>query len=370
MVGRRARKSMSGAADDSTTKFPISGKVPLEWLMHRLASPSPGHAQSVGVFVTPGRPTTRGFGLVDARSRWLCATFLDNVTPNTGSPCVATVQLGGVSRPSNVRASARSMSQWVCSLLGFFIVPSGCGVPSLIVSSAPRSNLSLVWVVDRWVWMLLLVRKGHVSGEMVVCVGRLRASCIELSNSSPLQCPPLVAVVPKGDLVAAWWTSVVLGVPSVSIGMIRPRRCIDARSCFWMRLCVEEHAGRTSRRNATWLILPVVICLSQRLSHACIIAIVGLQRGIPSKRESSARIDYVPALCTHRPSLLPIEWSGEVFGSRRRGRTTRERVIKHQREGVWSLHCAPSPPCPGDTGTRVPVAKRTTPGVNYAKESE
>ncbi|KAK8634746.1 hypothetical protein V6N13_022627 [Hibiscus sabdariffa] len=111
MVGRRARKSMSGAANDSTTKFPISGKVPLEWLMHRLASPSPGHAQSVGVFVTPGRPTTRGFGLVDARSRWLCATCLDNVTPNTGSPCVATVQLGGVSRPSNVRASAKPMSR-------------------------------------------------------------------------------------------------------------------------------------------------------------------------------------------------------------------------------------------------------------------
>ncbi|KAK8660417.1 hypothetical protein V6N13_051343 [Hibiscus sabdariffa] len=45
-----------------------------------------------------------------------------------------------------------------------------------------------------------------------------------------------------------------------------------------------------------------------------------LQRGIPSKRESSARVDYVPALCTHRPSLLLIEWSGEVFGSWRRGR--------------------------------------------------
>ncbi|KAK8640744.1 hypothetical protein V6N13_008496 [Hibiscus sabdariffa] len=110
--------------------------------------------------------------------------------------------------------------------------------------------------------------------------------------------------------------------------------------------------------------------LSLLTSYTEIIAIVGLQRGIPSKRESSARVDYVPALCTHRPSLLPIEWSGEVFGSWRRGRTTRERVIKHQREGVWSLHCAPSPPCPGDTGTRVPVAKRTTPGVNYAKESE
>ncbi|KAK8635112.1 hypothetical protein V6N13_022989 [Hibiscus sabdariffa] len=51
-------------------------------------------------------------------------------------------------------------------------------------------------------------------------------------------------------------------------------------------------------------------------------------------------------------------------------RMTRERVIKHQREGVWSLHCTSSPPCPGDTGTRVPVAKQTTPDVNYAKESE
>ena len=34
------------------------------------------------------------------------------------------------------------------------------------------------------------------------------------------------------------------------------------------------------------------------------VAIVDLERGIPSKRESSARADYVPALCTHRPSLL------------------------------------------------------------------
>ncbi|KAK8606250.1 hypothetical protein V6N13_030536 [Hibiscus sabdariffa] len=373
--------------------------------MHRLASPSPGHAQSVGVLVTPGWPTTRGFGLVDARSRWLCATCLDNVTPNTCSPCVATVQLGGVSRPSNVRASARSMSQWVCSLLGFFIVPSGCGVPSLIVSSAPRLNFSLVWVVDRWVWMLLLVHNGHVSGEMVVCVGRLRASCIELSSRTPLQCPPLVAVVPKGcdrDPVL-----LVLGVRSVSIGMIRPRRCIDARSCFgcgsalrskrdgrrggmlpvkklvvgprggsagpphgehrsarpYCRRCAPglNWPGRSSGADSD----PIVLAFG-----IGIIAIVGLQRGIPSKRESSARVDYVPALCTHCPSLLPIEWSGEVFGSRRRGRTTRERVIKHQREGVWSLRCAPSPPCPGDTGTRVPVAKRTTPGVNYAKESE
>ncbi|KAK8659433.1 hypothetical protein V6N13_029634 [Hibiscus sabdariffa] len=80
MVGRRARKRMSGAANDSTTKFPISGKVPLECLLHHLASPSPGHAQSVG-----------------------------------GYPALATV-LGGVSRPSNVRASDMIKSQWVLLL--------------------------------------------------------------------------------------------------------------------------------------------------------------------------------------------------------------------------------------------------------------
>ena len=38
------------------------------------------------------------------------------------------------------------------------------------------------------------------------------------------------------------------------------------------------------------------------------------QRGIPSKRKSAACVDYVPALCTHRPSLLPIEWFSEIFG--------------------------------------------------------
>jgi hypothetical protein len=35
---------------------------------------------------------------------------------------------------------------------------------------------------------------------------------------------------------------------------------------------------------------------------------------MPSKRESSSRVDYVPALCTHRPSLLPIERAGEALG--------------------------------------------------------
>ncbi|KAK7293906.1 hypothetical protein RJT34_16785 [Clitoria ternatea] len=63
-----------------------------------------------------------------------------------------------------------------------------------------------------------------------------------------------------------------------------------------------------------------------------IIAIVGLQRGIPSKRESSARVDYIPALCTYCPSLLPIEWSGEVFGLRRRGRFAACDVVRKSRE--------------------------------------
>ncbi|KAK7384434.1 hypothetical protein VNO78_30128 [Psophocarpus tetragonolobus] len=48
----------------------------------------------------------------------------------------------------------------------------------------------------------------------------------------------------------------------------------------------------------------------------------------PGKRESSARVDYVPALCTHRPSLLLIEWSGEVFGLRRRGRFAARDVVR------------------------------------------
>ncbi len=45
------------------------------------------------------------------------------------------------------------------------------------------------------------------------------------------------------------------------------------------------------------------------------LAIFHLERGMPSNRKSSTCNDYVPALCTHRPSLLPIERSGEVQGS-------------------------------------------------------
>ena len=50
------------------------------------------------------------------------------------------------------------------------------------------------------------------------------------------------------------------------------------------------------------------------------IAIVAHERGIPSKRDSSYRVDYVPALCTHRPSLLPIGSFSEASGLAVHGR--------------------------------------------------
>ena len=44
------------------------------------------------------------------------------------------------------------------------------------------------------------------------------------------------------------------------------------------------------------------------------IAIICLKRGMPSTEASTESPEYVPALCTHRPSLLPIGCSGEDSG--------------------------------------------------------
>ena len=63
------------------------------------------------------------------------------------------------------------------------------------------------------------------------------------------------------------------------------------------------------------------------------IAIVAHERGIPSKRNSSYCVDYVPALCTHRPSLLPIEWLGEAFGLAQGGRQRPPRAGKLVKPG-------------------------------------
>lgn len=69
----------------------------------------------------------------------------------------------------------------------FLLVPSGWGCA--LVHCFLRSAIMkmVVWVVDRCSLMLPLVRNGHVSGDLVVCIGRLRATCIELSSRTSLQ---------------------------------------------------------------------------------------------------------------------------------------------------------------------------------------
>src|SRR4029450_2157952 len=54
---------------------------------------------------------------------------------------------------------------------------------------------------------------------------------------------------------------------------------------------------------------------------------------MPSKRMSSACVDYVPALCTHRPSLLPLEWLSEGSGLAQRGGALPPRAVKRPQLG-------------------------------------
>ena len=58
----------------------------------------------------------------------------------------------------------------------------------------------VVRVGDRCAWMLPLVRNGHVSGNLVVCICRLRATCIELPSHTPLQFLPLWSLCPRGAI--------------------------------------------------------------------------------------------------------------------------------------------------------------------------
>ena len=51
------------------------------------------------------------------------------------------------------------------------------------------------------------------------------------------------------------------------------------------------------------------------------------------KRMSSARVGYIPALCTQRPSILPIEWLSEAFGLAQGGRQRQPRVGKFVKLG-------------------------------------
>ena len=49
----------------------------------------------------------------------------------------------------------------------------------------------------------------------------------------------------------------------------RPAPRVPLPSSAWGKRCGQRGAGLLLM-DATWLILPVVICLSQRLSHACV----------------------------------------------------------------------------------------------------
>ena len=65
---------------------------------------------------------------------------------------------------------------------------------------------------------------------------------------------------------------------------------------------------RLQRAIFSWPERVLANLLNRRRAWDWPLQLLVMQRGMPCKRESSTRIEYVPALCTHRPSLLPIEW--------------------------------------------------------------
>ena len=79
---------------------------------------------------------------------------------------------------------------------------------------------------------------------------------------------------------------------------------LDVLGCTRATMVVSERVTLTRKG---WVIAESQSCWGQT------IVIISLERGIPSKCSSSDCADYVPALCTHRPSLLPIERSGELL---------------------------------------------------------
>ncbi|KAL2247935.1 UNVERIFIED_CONTAM: putative mitochondrial protein, partial [Sesamum indicum] len=127
------------------------------------------------------------------------------------------------------------------------------------------------------------------------------------------------------------------------LGLCLPRKQAFGASCerrpppFWAR----PMRAAESVRNATWLILPVVICLSQRLSHACVIILELIRATNPDfwkgmhlldKRSTRAppvaamihdnstdRTALVPA--THHSNFCPINFRWVRFrrGSLRNG---------------------------------------------------
>ena len=93
---------------------------------------------------------------------------------------------------------------------------------------------------------------------------RARASCTSLS--SPVARAVWASVATRWAFVvgraAATRYAFVWPMPSWRLAVV----AAGVRSGLVPGVCVRLR----SRRVATWLILPVVICLSQRLSHACL----------------------------------------------------------------------------------------------------
>ena len=59
--------------------------------------------------------------------------------------------------------------------------------------------------------------------------------------------------------------------------------------------------------DVTFLATRMLHWLSYVISMSLGPLLIGLQQGIPTKCKLSACVDYIPALCRHRSSLLPIE---------------------------------------------------------------
>lgn len=93
----------------------------------------------------------------------------------------------------------------VAELRGNVIAPYGyrakrlwCGLVRCFFRSL--TNTLVGGLLDRCARMLLLVRNGHMSGVLVVCIGRLCATCIELSSRTPLHYLPLLSSTSGGAI--------------------------------------------------------------------------------------------------------------------------------------------------------------------------
>ena len=98
------------------------------------------------------------------------------------------------------------------------------------------------------------------------------------ANEAVLVCPPSAALVASAQTGPLGSASAYGCGKHIGLGGLGPRA--QSRRFYWppslRRRSARRRLSRGLRRGgrregrATWLILPVVICLSQRLSHACV----------------------------------------------------------------------------------------------------